>query len=402
MLDSTDIASKSRQEQWKRLIYLPLSQLRLILPMLVVIDALDECQKESDVKAILHILTGDVGLSTLPLRVFITSRPEASIQFGFQEMPAIIYRHLPLQDRQKDTIKSDITLYFCRAFPKIRAVHGGLPNDWPGNEDISNLVHQAEGLFLYASTVCQFLAQDTRLSRRRLASVLEPRGRNTWHLTTIDSMYINVLRNSILADLRQADQTWLYERFRQIVGTIVVMRESLIVGSLACLVETDSVSVVEVLKRLRSVVSYSLGDESVVHLLHASFREFMLDPQRCVDHNFQINAPELHYKTFLGCLRVMSNGLRRDLCGFRHPGVRVLDVEPSRITDALPPHVQYACRYWVVHCRQGNGHLSDEHEISCFLKKHLLHWLEGLCWMGKIGDAIPMISDIEASIVSGR
>jgi hypothetical protein len=76
--DST-IVDKRVQDQFRRLIIEPLSKVPKPRSSLVfVIDALDECEQDSDVALLLRLFSA--AQSTSPrLRVFITSRPELPI-----------------------------------------------------------------------------------------------------------------------------------------------------------------------------------------------------------------------------------------------------------------------------------------------------------------------------------
>jgi hypothetical protein len=53
-------------------------------PLLIVVDALDECEREVEVRAILQLLAEARCLGGIRLRVLLTSRPETPIRFGFQ------------------------------------------------------------------------------------------------------------------------------------------------------------------------------------------------------------------------------------------------------------------------------------------------------------------------------
>ncbi|KAF1810015.1 hypothetical protein P152DRAFT_460833 [Eremomyces bilateralis CBS 781.70] len=73
-------------KQWRHLIYGPLSKLpgssnqsRYIL----IVDALDECEDENDIRTILELLAEAQSLETVQLRVFLTSRPEVPIRNSF-------------------------------------------------------------------------------------------------------------------------------------------------------------------------------------------------------------------------------------------------------------------------------------------------------------------------------
>src|SRR5580698_3841116 len=70
------ISSRTLKDQWKGLVLQPLSQLEagsVHSPLLIMIDALDECEKESDLRLVLHLLSDSRRLGRLRFRVFITS-----------------------------------------------------------------------------------------------------------------------------------------------------------------------------------------------------------------------------------------------------------------------------------------------------------------------------------------
>jgi hypothetical protein len=85
-----DIASQSFCDQWSQLILFPLSKLgsgSFSSSYMLVIDALDECDKDEHIQMILQLLAEARTLKTARLQVFLTSRPEIPIRHGFYQMP---------------------------------------------------------------------------------------------------------------------------------------------------------------------------------------------------------------------------------------------------------------------------------------------------------------------------
>src|SRR6202034_692175 len=80
------IAQQAMFEQWNKLVLQPLRKARdrqsLSRAILLVIDALDECGNQDDIRLILRLLAGTTDLMTVKLRVFVTSRPETPIRLG--------------------------------------------------------------------------------------------------------------------------------------------------------------------------------------------------------------------------------------------------------------------------------------------------------------------------------
>lgn len=90
-----------------------------------------------------------------------------------------------------------------------------------------------------------------------------------------------------------------------------------------------------------------------VRLFHPSFRNFLLNAQRCKNGQFRINEKIAHNDLVKSCLKVISNALKRDTCSLQMPGALTSEVESNTVSRYLPVHVQYACRYWVDHLQRG-------------------------------------------------
>ena len=81
------------REQWELLIRHVLALLTpelLKQPLLFVIDALDECERERGVRLILQLFaSANTHITSIQLRVLMTSRPYTPIRLGFHENPGI-------------------------------------------------------------------------------------------------------------------------------------------------------------------------------------------------------------------------------------------------------------------------------------------------------------------------
>ncbi|KAH8696845.1 hypothetical protein GQ44DRAFT_633947, partial [Phaeosphaeriaceae sp. PMI808] len=83
-----DIANQSLQDQWQHLVLSPLSKLGENNGQgtyVLVVDALDECDNDGNIRIIIRLL-GEARTSTR-LRIFLTSRPEMLIRNGFIQIP---------------------------------------------------------------------------------------------------------------------------------------------------------------------------------------------------------------------------------------------------------------------------------------------------------------------------
>ena len=114
--EKLDMGTLTLREQWELLILRPLALLSpelLQQPLLLVVDALDECEGERDVRLILQLLaSASTHIPTIRLRVLMTSRPETSIRLGFRENPEIWHRDLVLNEVPREVVDHDIAIYF--------------------------------------------------------------------------------------------------------------------------------------------------------------------------------------------------------------------------------------------------------------------------------------------------
>ncbi|KAH0558701.1 hypothetical protein GP486_004650 [Trichoglossum hirsutum] len=185
------------------------------------------------------------------------------------------------------------------------------------------------------------------------------------------------------------------ERFKQVVGPIAILFKLLPATVLAEVIDVEAELVKVTLRSLHSVLDVPESQDSPIRLLHPSFRDFLLDEQRCSDHRFWVYDWKAHTNLAESCLRLMSKNLRSDICGLHIPGTLTSDVESSRVRNCLPVAVQYACCYWVGHLRQGDISLcGDNGQVHIFLREHFLHWLEALSLMGKISEGVLMLTDL--------
>ena len=72
--EHNDIANQALLDQWNQLVFRPLSKLEtssLQLPLIFVVDTLDECEDEKDIRMILQLLGDARALRTVRLRIFV-------------------------------------------------------------------------------------------------------------------------------------------------------------------------------------------------------------------------------------------------------------------------------------------------------------------------------------------
>ncbi|EMD85645.1 hypothetical protein COCHEDRAFT_1148005 [Bipolaris maydis C5] len=394
--DST-ISHKALKDQFEKLILRPLLGIKQarsqVLARVVVIDALDECERDADIRAILQLLARTKDIRPVSLRIVVTSRPELHIRLGFKEMPNGTYQDLVLHQVPRSMIEHDIRLFLEHELSIIRKERM-LSSDWPAQQQILALVELAVPLFIYAATVCRYISRKGSNPTALLDKVLQYQKAT---FSQLDRTYLPVLDQLLSEQEEDEKETWLQD-FREIVGSIVVLESPLSAISLARLLQVPQEEIQCRLDPLYSVLSVPDNKDAPIRLLHLSFRDFLINPQKQGKSPFWVDDKRTHRKLASRCLKLMSGsgGLCQNICGLSGPGVLRSEIDEQTITTSLPPDLQYACRYWVDHLKQSRQDIVDRDAIHLFLHEHLLHWLEAMSLMKESSRCINLLDSLQA------
>jgi hypothetical protein len=395
-----DISNLGLYDQWQKLILEPLSRLEessLPLPLVLVVDALDECEGEEDVRLVLQLFATAKSLQKVQLRIFITSRPETPIRHGIYDIPEAAHQDFVLHEISLSVIEHDISIFFRHNLESIEK-ECGLAMDWPREQTVRLLVQRSGGLFIYAATACRFIRQGGNFAQRRLTLLLQHDNTTLLPEKKLDEIYTTILAHSANGEYDEQEIKDLRKNFGQTVGSIVVLFNTLSVTSLAGLLKTPAMEINQTLIHLHSVLDVPKSQDGVIRLLHPSFCDFLLDEQRCLNPQFWVDKKQAHRHLFACCLQIMSDHLRRDICNLREPGARTAEINKIELTQHIPLHVQYACRYWIHHLEQGNIDSRDYSNVQRFLQKHFIHWLEALAIIGCMSEGVLMVKLLDSML----
>jgi hypothetical protein len=386
--DDPTIGGKSLEEQFKKLLLQPLLAVgrdEAISSTLVVIDALDECEPKEDLKTILTLLAKVVTATGTAIRFFLTSRPEQPIRISFEQIGQRHYQHTPLHQVDDKMTKHDITLYLTQKFSQIQQnPQHNLPCGWPGEERIGTLATRAAPLFIFAATVCRFVADDNFDPDERLQEFLTNSSGSK-----LDDTYRPVLKQLLVKD--KSDGEKLIAEFQKIIGVIILLANPLSLSSLAELLELQERNISIRLRSFHSVLTIPSDPNLPIQTFHASFYDYLLDEGTKIDteiSRFWVDKGEKHELIARQCLIVMGRYLKKNVCGLPSYGTSRADIDPDSIAKSLPPALQYACRYWVYHLAQSSLSAQIIDQILLFLEEHFLHWLEAMAISGIISECL--------------
>jgi hypothetical protein len=400
--DNMDVGRSALTNQFQKLIRDPLCEAAsLQKPMIIVIDALDECVDEPNSKYnLLSIITK--GFTHLPpfVRLIVTSRPSKEFQAQFVAMGDIVWSY-DLGAIQRPVVDADIATYIRMRLEYISRLHwaSAVDADWPGEVRRKALVAKAAGLFVWAAIVCNFIADDeignpeTQLSLI-LADTTESDAEELYLWEDLDHLYLRVLRRAISVKT----PTLRMQRFCEVLGAVVVVANPLSASALESLLDayplassghSATLTVYDTLRKLQSVLM--VPENEGIRIIHPSFSDFLVDPSRCTDERFYINPIPHHAQLAKACLRHMTQSLHRDMCqlgGSPRMNSDVPDLD-EQLSQFIPEHLHYACHFWAEHLYKSPIDDSELYGmVQAFIFEHLLHWLEVLSLLRALDSAI--------------
>jgi hypothetical protein len=335
-------------------------------------------------------------LEKIRLRAFLISRPEIPIRYGFRYIPDAEHQDFVLHNISPSIVDHDIRI-FLEYNLRLIGQERSLGPAWPGEDTIRCLVFAASGLFIWAATAYRFIREGKRFAAKRLDTILKVRGSAvTAPEKDLNEIYITVLKHSVSPEYTDEEKEESYYMLRQILGSIAVLFSPLSMYSLSRLLCVTKGDIDQMLEDLHSVLDVPKDRTRPLRLHHPSFRDFLLNNDRCQDPNFYVDEKRAHQALADSCIELMSTSLKQDICGLDAPGVLVTGVASSRVEQCLPPEVQYACLYWIQHLQKSSTQLRDNDQVYQFLQEHLLHWFEALGWIGKVSEGIHAITSLES------
>ena len=408
------VAKQKRESQFKDLILKPLQEIdkgsETPVTIVIVIDALDECDCKEHVKKILSILLKMKQNVEEPwsikVKFLVTSRPEDYIRNVMEEKHFRDHWEGTSLDQEPAT-KDDISRFVNSRLTNFRddlnqestRESQKLPANWPSEDKTRRLIEITVPLFIFAATACRFI-KDQRMSGdpdERLERILKQEIRD--HNSKITATYLPTLEQMIHG-LSGHEKDESIGEFKDIVGPIVFLTRPLLAESLADLLRINRGTVDKRLNWLHPVLKVPSKPKIPVTLFHQSFRDFLLDSRLAKD--FFIDETEVHKALYSTCLIVMREKLKKDICCQKKPGTLRKNINEQVVDGCLKPEVQYACLYWVEHLQKSGFKIDDDDPVYKFLNEHLLHWLEALGWMGKVSDGTHAIFSLKSSIAVSK
>ncbi|KDQ50612.1 hypothetical protein JAAARDRAFT_41921 [Jaapia argillacea MUCL 33604] len=276
-----------------------ISSLRPSEPVIIVIDALDESDP-TRLWRTANIIFGAIKSLPPQAKLLISSRVEDEIQSHFRKLGT---NHIYLDTSAASSL-DDVNGYLRNRLSHIAERFGLQPLGWPTEDEVKRLCKQASGLFIWAVTATSFIETTIKLRGRsylgRLVKQLNKKG-----MGDIRKLYTAVLESAFPAS--DGTDPWLFEEFRQIVGSIVGLGLPYTVEELTTLLDLRDdddipVDIENFIRRFRTVLVAGNNEitSKTVPRLHKSFYEFIISDG--VDARFRIDRLAFSEAAFQKCL----------------------------------------------------------------------------------------------------
>jgi hypothetical protein len=299
------------------------------LPLLIVIDALDECDSGDHDDGVIMVRTLIDIIACLPsFRLFVTSRVEKNIQNMFASDDVSASKLALHYDIEKDIVESDIRLYLKHKFSEL-AQKQNLTLPFPSIKDLDILVKRAGTLFIYAATVFKYVADSEESPVSQMEDVVNQTSNEVvYQHRTLDRLYAQIIDRAASTRRNPGPHE---DALYMVLSTVIMVQEPLTISALAILAHIKEEKTKSILQRLSSIL---LGENAApVRLYHPSFPDFITDKERCrhneypIVERFLVVGSEVHIRLAHRCLQIMNGLLRKDMCNIKDPTLQ---------NDAIP------------------------------------------------------------------
>jgi len=371
---------------FKFLIEEPLSALVDAIPReelpVIVIDALDECgglrhdtPGKKDFQSLLHTLKRWIQVDRLKkVKLVITSRPEDRIAFP----DSITIHDIPSGHGVKPggSVSNDIRTFLQSRLNNMKMKPAQI------TEALNYLVPGAAGIFIWATTVANFLEGNPEARFHILKS---RKGRdNTEGMDDLYSLYATVVRTSFGQISKQEVQgivsvmgAMIYAK-QPLSDDVLVMLPGVKIG------DSDVMPLIQ--KGLASVI----GSGDILHFHHKSFEDYLLST------SFLQELPELsavqdrgHHERQLAvvCLKTLvSSKLHFNMCNLDSSIIKNVDIQAS-VKSAIPSITLYSSLFWADHLIHAPSDKKLTEMVKFVMYEKLLFWLEVISLSGDVHEA---------------
>ncbi|PAV19949.1 nucleotide-binding-oligomerization-domain like receptor [Pyrrhoderma noxium] len=368
--DVGELSSATLRSKPEFLLRRPLSEAaaKISSPVLIVLDAIDECGNHETRRSLLEVLRD--GLPTLPpnFRFLITTRPKND----FSRNPSPKFQVIKLDEKSKES-KSNVFMYIKHEFEQMK-LEGELlvPDNWPWDTSIRILADKADGLFIWAATAVKFVKEEGCYSFGRFENLVK----NAKFLN-LSELYKTVLEEAVP---REKESKVV---FRSVFSLIFFSKSPLSDRDINGILDLGGTTTSTLLSRFRSLITYEENKPIKIH--HSSFYNYLVSCKGC---DWYIDEKVEKEKIVRVCFDQMKKLLRYNMCHLKSSAVFNANISnlDERLKENIPPSLRYICCNWAYHLRDVPYSQEICDKVRLFARNHLLFWFEVLSLTGKFND----------------
>ncbi|KAL0945632.1 hypothetical protein HGRIS_014786 [Hohenbuehelia grisea] len=357
--------------------------------LVVIVGALDECRDEDETKSLLTTILSVA--SALPIKWFITSRPEPHIRVEFESRTSEDQRSciLRLHEIEREVVSEDITRFLRHHFDRIKR-YPHIPHDWPREWEIKKLATLSGTLFIYAATAMKYIDENPLSRLRNLTE--SPMTAGEPMTGDIDDMYKHILCGALDTRPRKCEKQEILLS-RRTLATILAARDPLPLSAIAQLLRASVADVRACLAKLHAVIHVPSNDDGVATIFHASFADYLSSRDRAAD--MHIDMETAFEDLAADVMGIMSLELKFNIFGCSSSYLPNTEQKFSTISPALT----YACMNWAHHVLMfPSDHIESVLSlVDKHLKENLLFWVEALAAIGQYKSASPILMSLHSS-----
>ncbi|CAG7848136.1 SubName: Full=Related to WD40-repeat protein (Notchless protein) {ECO:0000313/EMBL:CCA75040.1} [Serendipita indica DSM 11827] len=363
---------RSLHEQLQTLVLSPLRHLRR--PVILVIDALDECKSGLQRRELVESLSKAV-LECRNLKILMTSRPDPVVESSLRPLSIKAVLVDRLHDVNHNDNVDDIALFVHQV------LDGLLPVD-----KREKLVAKSNGLFIWASTVCRMLINEIDFKSPeaiydQIISLDQP--------GAIDGVY-DLIFERIDANYR----AFVYE----ILALLVVAFDPLTTDDLDDILKHARIrgsTMATINNNLRRVLMVDPRTNFIL-FRHPTVVEYLRRRYTASKINntneLYIDVAKAHGQAAswcLKCLKSRTDGLKFNICQFVLPfylNRQIADLH-VRVPNFISRRLRYASSHWLCHIAEADDHWrrTAENELQYILQSSgVLYWMEVLSLIGGV------------------
>ncbi|KAI0685266.1 WD40-repeat-containing domain protein [Cytidiella melzeri] len=371
-LGGSDVKATPIHNQFDVLLARPLSAASgsSLGPVVIILDALDECGDARSRRDLLRTLEG-IGKLPANYRFLITGRPETDLHKAFTSPALSGHVHSIEVDCGSVETRNNVLDFLRHELRELSKPYENTELLPLWEQNVKKLADASSGLFISASTAVKMI----EVSDNPFATLKELVAGET-RLDELDELYSTVLTNSGIQWKKEASVS----RFKDIVSFMILRKAPLCDGIIDGIMDLSlEYSSIFILEKLRPLIGYERGEP--LYFRHSTISDYFLASAHA-GYPWSVDI-ESHRDILAGqCFHSMKRPLKFNMAELQssyylNDAVNGL---VQKVDSIISPHLRYACLYWARHlcdCNVGNA-TSLLKVFAEFLHERLLFWVEVL------------------------